>query len=152
MERGDEQQVGARHAGIDDGGAADLRDVELALERAHATDVVRRLPHGVDTPLGEDAAFLSGGERLRIALARAFVKDAPVVVLDEPTSQLDAASEQEVLAALRELAEGRTLVTVTHREAPLALHDRLVRLEAGRVVEVRDLPPVPCEPPVGVPA
>jgi ABC-type multidrug transport system fused ATPase/permease subunit len=125
-------------------------DVERALARAHALDFVRALPQGLHTPLGEDAARLSGGERLRLALARAFVKDAPVVVLDEPTSQLDADSEHEVLAALRELAEGRTLVTVTHRDAPLGLHDRLVRLEAGRVVEVRALtaePPAPPDPP-----
>jgi ABC-type multidrug transport system fused ATPase/permease subunit len=105
--------------------------VERALDRAHARDVVARLPQGLDTPLGEDGARLSGGERLRVALARAFVKDAAVVVLDEPTSQLDAASEAEVLAALRELAEGRTIVTVTHRVAPLALHDRVVRIEDG---------------------
>jgi thiol reductant ABC exporter CydD subunit len=110
---------------------ATREQVERALDRAHARDVVARLPQGLDTPLGEDGARLSGGERLRVALARAFVKDAAVVVLDEPTSQLDAASEAEVLAALRELAEGRTIVTVTHRVAPLALHDRVVRIEDG---------------------
>jgi ABC-type transport system involved in cytochrome bd biosynthesis fused ATPase/permease subunit len=131
---------------------ADDHEVEVALERAHALEFVRRLPHGIDTPLGEDAATLSGGERLRLALARAFVKDAPVVVLDEPTSQLDAASELEVLAALHELAEGRTLLTVTHRDAPLGLHDRLVRLEAGRVVEVRELERAPRPRFEGVPA
>jgi ABC-type multidrug transport system fused ATPase/permease subunit len=131
---------------------ADDHEVEVALERAHALEFVRRLPRGIDTRLGEDAATLSGGERLRLALARAFVKDAPVVVLDEPTSQLDAASELEVLAALHELAEGRTLLTVTHRDAPLGLHDRLVRLEAGRVVEVRELERPPRPRREGVPA
>lgn len=104
-------------------------EVATALERAGA-HFVARLPRGVDTPLGEDAARLSGGERLRIALARAFVKDAALVVLDEPTAQLDAGTEADVLAALDDLARGRTLLTVTHREAPLALHDRVVTVAA----------------------
>ena len=105
-------------------------EVATALRRANAWTFVVGLPRGVDTPLGEDAARLSGGERLRLALARAFVKDAALVVLDEPTSQLDAASEAEVLAAVDELARGRTLLTVTHRTAPLALHDRVVGIAA----------------------
>jgi len=106
-------------------------EVERALDRAHALEFVRRLPQGLDTSLGEDGARLSGGERLRIALARAFVKDAPVVVLDEPTSQLDPGGEAQVLAALRELADGRTILTITHRSAPLALHDRIVEIDEG---------------------
>ena len=112
---------------------ATLAEVETALQRAHALEFVRRLPQGLDTPLGEDAARLSGGERLRLALARAFVKDAAVVVLDEPTSQLDDGTEALVLDALRDLAQGRTVVTVTHRSAPLALHDRVVAIDAGRL-------------------
>ena len=109
--------------------------VEQALARARALDVVARLPQGLHTPLGEDGARLSGGERLRLALARAFVKDAAVVVLDEPTAQLDGRTEAEVLAALDELARGRTVVTVTHRAAPLALHDRVVVVADGSVCE-----------------
>jgi ATP-binding cassette subfamily C protein CydD len=116
-------------------GASDS-DVEDALRRAQLLDVVRRLPQGLDTPLGEDGARLSGGERLRLALARAFVADAALVVLDEPTSQLDPGSETAVLCALAELAQGRTLLTISHRDAPLALHDRIVRLVDGRVVDV----------------
>jgi thiol reductant ABC exporter CydD subunit len=108
-------------------GATDA-EVEEALARAGLLDLVRRLPRGTATPLGEDAARLSGGERVRLAIARAFVKDADLLVLDEPTGQLDAATEQEVLAALDDLARGRTLVTVTHRTAPLALHERVVEL------------------------
>jgi ATP-binding cassette subfamily C protein CydD len=111
---------------------ATVAEVETALARASLLDVVRRLPQGLDTPLGEDGARLSGGERLRIALARAFVKDAAVLLLDEPTAQLDPDSEAEVLAALDALARGRTVLTVTHRAAPLALHDRVVPLEDGR--------------------
>jgi thiol reductant ABC exporter CydD subunit len=112
-------------------------DVAEALRRAGATAFVTGLPRGADTPLGEDGALLSGGERLRIALARAFVKDAALVVLDEPTSQLDPATEHAVLAAVAELAEGRTLLTITHRPGPLALHGRVVRLVDGRVSEDR---------------
>ncbi|MGQ7294868.1 thiol reductant ABC exporter subunit CydD [Quadrisphaera sp. KR29] len=115
-------------------GASDA-EVEAALRRARVWDVVAALPQGVATPLGEDGARLSGGERLRIALARAFAKDAAVVVLDEPTSQLDGRTESEVLAALDELAAGRTVLTITHRSAPLGLHDRVVHLVGGRVVE-----------------
>jgi thiol reductant ABC exporter CydD subunit len=118
-------------------GRPDATDAEVvrALERAHVLDVVTRLPNGLDTALGEDGAFLSGGERLRIALARAFVKDAAVLVLDEPTSQLDADAEAEVLLAVRELAHGRTVVTITHRSAPLDLHDRVVHVADGAVHE-----------------
>jgi thiol reductant ABC exporter CydD subunit len=113
-------------------GATDA-EVADALRRAGLRELVARLPQGSATPLGEDAARLSGGERVRLALARAFVKDAAVLVLDEPTGQLDAATEAQVLAALDDLARGRTVVTVTHRAAPLALHDRVVALGAGRV-------------------
>lgn len=116
-------------------GRADASDEEVAeaLRRAGAGDFVAELPLGADTPLGEDGAFLSGGERLRIALARALVKDAAVVILDEPTSQLDLATERAVLAAVDEVTRGRTLLTVTHRPGPLALHDRVVRLVDGRL-------------------
>ncbi|PRY49058.1 ATP-binding cassette subfamily C protein CydD [Geodermatophilus tzadiensis] len=118
---------------------ATAAEVERALARAGLLEVVRRLPQGTDTPLGEDAARLSGGERVRLALARALVKDAGLLVLDEPTGQLDEATEQAVLAALEEAAAGRTVVTVTHRTAPLALHDRVVALADGALA----LPAVP---------
>jgi thiol reductant ABC exporter CydD subunit len=110
-------------------------EVEQALRRAQLLDVVAGLPQGLDTPLGEDGARLSGGERLRLALARAFVKDAAVIVLDEPTSQLDDDGEAAVLAALDDLTAGRTVVTITHRSAPLDLHERVVRIDGGVVRE-----------------
>ncbi len=120
-------------------GRVDADDGEVldALRSAGAPEFVHRLPKGIDTPIGEDGSWLSGGERLRISLARAFVKNADLIVLDEPTSQLDEDTERDVLAALDELAVGRTLLTVTHRGAPLALHDRMVELVDGRLAAVQ---------------
>jgi ATP-binding cassette, subfamily C, bacterial CydD len=119
-------------------GRADATDAQVAdaLRRAHAWEFVGGLPQGVATRLGEDAARLSGGERLRLALARAFVKDAALIVLDEPTSQLDPGTEAAVLAALNDLAEGRTVLTITHRAAPLTGADRVVELTGGRLQEL----------------
>lgn len=113
---------------------ASPEEVLVALERAQVLELVRSLPQGVGTVLGEDGARLSGGERLRVALARAFVADATVVLLDEPTSQLDPATEAALLVALDELARGRTVLTITHRSAPLAHVDQVVRLEGGRAL------------------
>ena len=114
---------------------ATVAEVEQALARAAALGFVRRLPAGPETPVGEDGAWLSGGERLRIALARVFVADPAVVVLDEPTAQLDPGTEEEVLSALAELARGRTVVTVTHRAALRSEHDRVLELVGGRLRE-----------------
>ncbi len=112
---------------------ADDAEVREALARAHALPFVDRLPLGLHTRLGEDAARLSGGERLRLAIARAFLKDAGVVLLDEPTGHLDPDGEAEVLAALDGLAVGRTLLTITHRPAPVLLHGRVIGLVGGRL-------------------
>ncbi len=112
----------------------DRRAIVAAAERAHADRFIAALPRGYDTPLGEDGAGLSGGEIQRIALARAFLRDAPLVVLDEPTASLDMASEAAVTTAIESLAEGRTLVTVAHRLHTVRRADRIVMLDAGRVV------------------
>jgi ATP-binding cassette, subfamily C, bacterial CydCD len=111
-------------------GKADASDVEVwtALEAAGLTAVVERLPRGVDTRLGEGGAGLSAGERQRLALARAFVRDAPLLVLDEPTAALDPQTEAEVLHAVRRLTRGRTALVVAHRPALVALADREVQL------------------------
>jgi ATP-binding cassette subfamily C protein CydCD len=111
-------------------GRPDASDTEVAdaLEAAGLTVAVRRLPRGVETLLGDGGAGLSAGERQRLALARAFVRRAPLLVLDEPTASLDAETEAEVLEAVRWLTEGRTALVVAHRPALVALADRVVTL------------------------
>ena len=105
-------------------------EVAAALEAAGLAEVVRRLPQGVDTLLGDEGSGLSAGERQRVSLARAFVRDAPLLLLDEPTASLDGGTEAEVLAAVRRLVAGRTAVIVAHRPALAALADRVVDLPA----------------------
>ncbi|AZM54282.1 ABC transporter [Streptomyces sp. WAC 01529] len=103
-----------------------------ALRDAGALEFVDALPAGAGTALGEDGAGLSAGQRQRLALARAFLADRPVVLLDEPTAALDGGTEAGVVEAVRRLAVGRTVLLVVHRPALLAVADRVVRLEAGR--------------------
>jgi thiol reductant ABC exporter CydD subunit len=109
-------------------------DVALALEAAGLTGVVERLPFGAATLLGEGGSGLSSGERQRLALARAFVRDPELLLLDEPTAALDHETEAEVLTALRRLLAGRTALIVAHRPALAALADRVVELPAPLVV------------------
>ncbi|MFG2946649.1 thiol reductant ABC exporter subunit CydD [Streptomyces adustus] len=108
---------------------ADDEAVRRALRDAGALDFVDALPAGTGTVLGEDGAGLSAGQRQRLALARAFLADRPVLLLDEPTAALDGATEAEVVEAVRRLAVGRTVLLVVHRPALLAVADRVVRLE-----------------------
>jgi ATP-binding cassette subfamily C protein CydD len=110
-------------------------EIRRAIRLARIEGLAAELPCGLDTPLGADGARLSGGEAQRLALARAFLKDAPVLVLDEPTAQLDAATEADVLESIRELRQGRTVVLVAHRLATAASADRIAVVAAGRVVE-----------------
>ncbi|MFI2225395.1 thiol reductant ABC exporter subunit CydD [Streptomyces fradiae] len=109
---------------------ADDDAVRAALREAGA-DFVDHLPAGVGTPLGEDGAGLSAGQRQRLALARAFLADRPVLLLDEPTAALDGATEEAVVEAVRRLAAGRTVLLVVHRPALLAVADRVVTLRPG---------------------
>ncbi|RPH72135.1 MAG: ABC transporter ATP-binding protein [Myxococcaceae bacterium] len=118
-------------------GNPDATDPEVwsALARAHGAEFVRALPRGLDTPVGERGAQLSGGQRQRLAIARAFVREPSLLLLDEPTSSLDAASEALVQAGLAELKAGRTTLVVAHRLSTVRSADLIVVLEAGRVVE-----------------
>ena len=110
-----------------------------ACRRAHADEFIARLPQGLDTRVEEGGAGLSGGQIQRIALARAFLKDAPVLLLDEPTANLDQDSERLVVAALAELSRGRTVLTLTHRRETALGADRILKLEAGRLLPLEVL-------------
>ncbi|MEJ8636061.1 thiol reductant ABC exporter subunit CydD [Streptomyces sp. MS2.AVA.5] len=110
---------------------ADDAAVTAALREAGAYDFVSALPEGAATLLGEDGAGLSAGQRQRLALARAFLADRPVLLLDEPTAALDGETEEAIVDAVRRLAEGRTVVLVVHRPALLSVADRVVTLTRG---------------------
>jgi len=114
---------------------ADRGEVEAAARAAGIHDLIASLPEGYATLCGERGQRFSGGERQRLALARAILADAPVLVLDEPTSALDTATEAAVLGAVERLMPGRTVVLVTHRPAALAACDRVLVLDRGRLVE-----------------
>ena len=116
-------------------GAGDA-EIEAAARAAAADEFLRQLPSGYDTFLGERGTRLSGGQRQRIAIARAILRDAPILLLDEATSSLDAESEQLVQLALAELMRGRTTLVIAHRLATVLKADRIVVLEAGRVIAV----------------
>jgi ATP-binding cassette subfamily B protein len=112
-----------------------LEELQAAAAACGLDEVLDRLPDGWSTQIGEGGVRLSGGQRRRVALARAILRDASVLLLDEPTSGLDAASERAVLDALDRAAEGRTVVAVSHRLGLAARADRVVVLDGGRVVE-----------------
>ena len=109
--------------------------VLAAAEAAHVDEFVRNLPLGYDTPVAERGVTLSGGQRQRIAIARALVRDTPIVILDEPTSGLDAISEQYVMRGLERLMAGRTVIVIAHRLSTLKRADRIYVMDHGRVIE-----------------
>jgi ATP-binding cassette subfamily B protein/subfamily B ATP-binding cassette protein MsbA len=110
-------------------------EIVAAAQAANADEFVRKLPEGYDTLLGEQGATLSGGERQRLSIARAFLKDAPILVLDEPTSALDARTEAALLDALQRLMHGRTTLIIAHRLSTIRHADRIIVLDGGRVAE-----------------
>ncbi len=122
-------------------GRPDASDEEVfrAVEAARCTEFINRLPRGFDTMVGERGMKLSGGQRQRLAIARAFLMDAPIVLLDEATSALDTESEQSIQEALARLFKGRTVIAIAHRLSTLDAFDRIVVLDRGRIVE--DGPP-----------
>ncbi len=115
---------------------ASLGQVIAAAQAAHAHEFIQALPQGYDTPLGEGGARLSGGQRQRLALARAFLKDAPLLLLDEATANLDAESDALIRAALARLTNDRTVLLIAHRLELAATADQIVVLEAGRAAEI----------------
>ncbi len=114
---------------------ASRAEIEAAAAAANADGFIRRLPQGYDTVIGERGATLSGGEKQRLAIARALVKDAPILILDEPTAALDAHSESLLVEALDRLRLGRTTFIIAHRLSTIRRADRVVVVEGGRVVE-----------------
>ena len=117
---------------------AEAAAVEDAVRRAHAQGFIARLPEGLNTLVGDDGALFSGGERQRIAIARALLKDAPILILDEATSALDAESEQNVQAALAEVMRKRTTLVIAHRLSTVEGADAIYVLDEGRIVEQGD--------------
>jgi len=118
-------------------GRPDASDDEVreAARRARCLDFVEALPDGFDTVLAEGGASLSGGERQRISIARALLKDAPIVILDEATSSVDPENERELQEGLRELCEGKTQVVIAHNLATVTAADQILVLDGGRIVE-----------------
>jgi ATP-binding cassette subfamily B protein len=116
-------------------------EIVAAAKAAHAHEFIARLPDGYGTEVGERGVLLSGGERQRIALARAFLKDAPILILDEPTSSVDTATEAKILDAMERLMAGRTTFMISHRLYGLEGFDLLLHLEQGRIVDRPALPP-----------
>ncbi|MDE3737574.1 MULTISPECIES: lipid A export permease/ATP-binding protein MsbA [Pseudomonas] len=110
-------------------------DVERAAEAAYAKEFVDRLPQGFDTEVGENGVLLSGGQRQRLAIARALLKNAPVLVLDEATSALDTESERHIQAALDRVMDGRTTLVIAHRLSTIEKADLILVMDQGRIVE-----------------
>jgi subfamily B ATP-binding cassette protein MsbA len=110
-------------------------EIEEAARKAFAHDFIQDLPRGYDTRVGERGVMLSGGQKARISLARAFLRNAPILILDEATAALDAETEKEVQKAVDALEEGRTVICIAHRLSTLANMNEIVVLESGRIIE-----------------
>jgi subfamily B ATP-binding cassette protein MsbA len=125
-------------ANIAYGGKRDAgrREIEAAARAANALEFIERMPQGFDTTIGENGARLSGGQRQRIAIARAILKDAPILILDEATSALDSESERAVQEALETLMQGRTTLVIAHRLSTVEHADRIAVLAQGRIAEI----------------
>jgi ATP-binding cassette subfamily C protein len=113
----------------------DASDEEImdACRKASIHDVIMTLPKGYETPVGELGDTLSGGEIQRLGLARAFLHDAPLLLLDEPTSNLDSLNEAIVLKSLNDYGSGKTIVLVSHRLSTMTVADRLIHMDQGRI-------------------
>jgi len=109
--------------------------IEAAAEAAYAKEFIDRLPQGLDTEIGENGVMLSGGQRQRLAIARALLKDAPILILDEATSALDTESERHIQAALDRATSGRTTLVIAHRLSTIEKADLILVMDHGRIVE-----------------
>lgn len=110
-------------------------EIEAAARAANAHEFIMKLPNGYNTRIGERGATLSGGERQRLSIARAFLKNAPILILDEPTSALDAVTERSLLDAMRRLTQGRTTLIIAHRLSTIRNADRIIVIDQGKIVE-----------------
>lgn len=111
-------------------------EVREAARAAQCLDFIERLPLGWDTPLGEIGSRLSGGERQRISIARALLKDAPILILDEPTAALDTESERAVQRAIDAVVRDRTVIVIAHRLSTIAGADQIAVVDDGRIVQL----------------
>jgi len=114
---------------------ATREEIEEAARAAYAHEFISKLPKGYETAIAQAGGGLSGGERQRLSIARAILKDAPILILDEPTSSLDARTETALLEALRRLAHGRTSFIIAHRLSTIRDADRIVVVDQGKIVE-----------------
>ena len=110
-------------------------EVEAAAKQAFADEFIKQLPDGYDSKVGERGVLLSGGERQRIAIARAILKNAPILILDEATSALDSQSENYIQKSLKKLMKGKTVIAIAHRLSTLKEMDSLVVMNKGKIVE-----------------
>ena len=117
-------------------GELDEATLEAVAEAAHALDFIRDLPQGFDTLIGDRGVLLSGGQRQRLAIARAMLKDAPILILDEATSALDSEAERHIQAALERLMRNRTTLVIAHRLSTIERANRILVLDRGRMVEI----------------
>src|SRR5437762_2044780 len=111
-----------------------MDEIVAAARASNVDDFIHSLPAGYDTQVGERGFRLSGGERQRISLARAFLKEAPILILDEPTSSIDIETESEIMDAIQRLMQGRTTLMIAHRLSTLANCDYILQIENGRLV------------------
>jgi subfamily B ATP-binding cassette protein MsbA len=110
-------------------------DIISAATAAHAMEFIQNMPEGLNTQIGENGVRLSGGQRQRLAIARAILKNAPVLILDEATSALDTQSEKHVQEALENLKRGRTTIIIAHRLSTIKNADRIVVMDKGSIIE-----------------
>ena len=110
-------------------------EIQRAADLAYATEFITQLPQGFDTPIGEGGARLSGGQRQRLAIARAILKNAPILIMDEATSALDNESERYIQAAIEEVMKGRTTFVIAHRLSTIESADRILVMDKGKILE-----------------